>query len=157
MTKETELQERLTQQFPKLEVTIPRRQRLEVHTDLEAVPTVLAWLKEEGYHQLTMISCVDWIEEGQFELVYHVASHATGVHVMVKARLDRENPRVVSIGDIYENAPPYEREIHEFFGVYFIGNPDLRPLYLDNWQESPPLRRDFDTRAYAKRTYDNDK
>lgn len=155
MRKEDELKRGLEDQFPGLEVTVPRDQRLAVAVELDRVPAVLAWLKEAGYHQLTLISCVDWIEEGEFELVYHVASHSTGIHVMVKARVNRDEPRVISIVDLYENAQPYEREIHEFFGVHFIGNPDLRPLYLDNWQEIPPLRRDFDTKAYAKRTYDN--
>ncbi len=152
---EQELVERLVARFPELDARVQRRQRVIVATTRDLIPTVLLWLKEQaGYHQLTLISCVDWIEEGQFELVYHVSSHETGIHVMVKARIDRDNPVMESVIPIYTPAQPYEREIHEYFGVDFPGNPDLAPLYLDDWHDLPPLRKDFDTKAYSQRTYD---
>ncbi len=154
MTREQELVDRLKSRFPAVDARVQRRQRVIVSVARELVPAVLLWLKQAGYHQLTLISCVDWIEDGQFELVYHVAAHASGIHVMVKARIDRENPVMESIIPIYVPAQPYEREIHEFFGVDFPGNPDLAPLYLDDWHDLPPLRRDFDTKAYSQRRYD---
>ncbi len=155
MMREQELVERLNGRFSGLEARVQRRQRVIVSATRELIPSVLLWLKEQaGYHQLTLISCVDWIEDGEFELVYHVASHASGIHVMVKARIDRDQPVMESIVPIYVPAQPYEREIHELFGVDFPGNPDLTPLYLDDWHELPPLRKDFDTKAYAQRTYD---
>ncbi|MCK5399847.1 NADH-quinone oxidoreductase subunit C, partial [bacterium] len=48
----------------------------------------------------------------------------------------------------------YEQEIHEFFGIEFAGNPDLSPLFLHNWKEIPPMRKDFDTEEYSKRAFD---
>ena len=152
--KEEALQEKLEARFADTKARVPRSQRVAVSLPLDKVSTVLMWLKDEGYHQLTLITCVDWIEEGQFELVYHVASHANGIHVMLKARVDREKPVALSVSSLYENAQPYEREIHEFFGVDFTGNDKLTPLYLDDWKEIPPMRRDFDTLAYSKRKYD---
>ena len=154
MTLEQTLVDRLKSRFPTADARVQRRQRVIVSVARELVPSVLLWLKQAGYHQLTLISCVDWIEDGQFELVYHVASYASGIHVMVKTRIDRDQPVMESIIPIYSPAQPYEREIHEFFGVDFPGNPDLTPLYLDDWHDIPPLRKDFDTKAYAQRTYD---
>ncbi len=156
MTREQELVEQLKSRFPAINARAQRAQRVIVATTRELIPSVLLWLKQAGYHQLTLITCVDWIEKGEFELVYHVASHATRIHVMVKARINRADPVMETIIPIYENAQPYEREIHELFGVNFPGNPDLAPLYLDNWKEIPPMRRDFDTAAYAERTYDHE-
>ncbi|HDL85021.1 MAG TPA: NADH-quinone oxidoreductase subunit C [Candidatus Acetothermia bacterium] len=152
--KEEALKEKLEARFAGVRADVKRQQRVVAFLPLDSVSTVLMWLKDEGYHQLTLITCVDWIEEGQFELVYHVASHADGIHVMLKARVDRENPVALSITSLYENAQPYEREIHEFFGVDFTGNGNLTPLYLDNWDDIPPMRRDFDTLAYSERKYD---
>ncbi len=152
--KEEALREKLEARFADTQARVQRSQRVVVSLPLDKVSAALTWLKDEGYHQLTLITCVDWIEEGQFELVYHVASHATGIHIMVKARVARENPVALSITSLYENAQPYEREIHEFFGVDFTGNDNLSPLYLDDWKEIPPMRRDFDTLAYSKRKYD---
>ncbi len=154
MTHEQELVDQLKSRFPAADAWVQRRQRVIVSVARELVPSVLLWLKQAGYHQLTLITCVDWIEDNQFELVYHVASHASGIHTMVKTRIDRDQPVMESIIPIYVPAQPYEREIHEFFGVDFPGNPDLAPLYLDDWRDIPPMRKDFDTKAYSQRTYD---
>jgi NADH-quinone oxidoreductase subunit C len=39
------------------------------------------------------------------------------------------------------------------FGVRFTGNPDLSPLFLHNWKDIPPLRKDFNTVEYAGEAY----
>ena len=31
----------------------------------------------------------------------------------------------------------------------FDGNPDLKPLILENWKEMPPMRKDFDPQKYS--------
>ena len=154
--KEQALKEKLEARFANVQAYVQRSQRVVVSLPQEELGTLLMFLKDEGYHQLTLISCVDWLEEGQFELVYHVSSHATGIHVMTKVRISRENPVMLSMMKVYEIAQPYEREIHEFFGVDFTGNDDLAPLYLDDWKDLPPMRRDFDTTAYAERVYDHE-
>ena len=33
--------------------------------------------------------------------------------------------------------------------VVFDGNPDLKPLILENWKEMPPMRKDFDPQKYS--------
>ena len=97
-----------------------------------------------------MISCVDWMGEGELELVYHLWSYEKRIHAMVKTRIARESPRFLSIIPLFQHAQTYEREIHEMFGVHFEGNPRLTPLLLDHWQDMPPMRKDFDLRLYAK-------
>ena len=39
------------------------------------------------------------------------------------------------------------------FGVEFQGNPDLSPLFLEDWEGPPPFRKDFDWRAYVREKY----
>ena len=49
----------------------PRRTRLDVAAD--ALPALLELLKgRAGFVHLSAISCVDWSDDGQFELVYHL-------------------------------------------------------------------------------------
>ena len=124
---------------------------------------MLSFLKHRGFDHLALVSCVDWIEEKAFELVYILTSylHDSGegknenrLHITVKAKIPREEPRAVSIIPIFENAEPYEREIHELFGVHFEGHPRLIPLFLEGNFEIPPFRKDFDTREYVKNTFD---
>jgi len=108
---------------------------------------------------LALISCVDWIEENQFELVYILTPYMQSneeytnrekVHLIVKTRISRENPQFETVIGIFLNAEPCEREIHELFGIIFEGHKRLTPLFLDRWKEIPPFRKDFDTRKYVK-------
>jgi len=129
--------------------------RLSVTTPGESVLAVLDYLKASGFYQLKSISCVDWIDDNEFELVYHVASLERPLHIMVKTRIDRDKPVFPTAMSIFKNAGIFEREMHELFGVMFEGNPDLNPLFLDNWKDIPPFRKDFDMRKYVKDTYDS--
>lgn len=126
------------------------------------VHQVLSVLKQEGWKQLSYLSAIDWIEENEFELVYIVMNWDKACHVQVRTRVARENPVMNSILPIFEGCKYYEREAHEFFGIKFPGNPDHeKQLVLENWDDMPPLRKDFDPRAYsdahfAKREYTKD-
>ncbi|MDR0866405.1 MAG: NADH-quinone oxidoreductase subunit C, partial [Candidatus Symbiothrix sp.] len=43
---------------------------------------------------------------------------------------DRENPQIDSVHDLWLSADLYEREVHDFFGITFVNNPDMRRLFL---------------------------
>jgi NADH-quinone oxidoreductase subunit C len=127
--------------------------QIEVRADAFALPGLLSYLKSNGFAHLSNILAVDWIEEGEFELVYNLFSYVHKLHATVKARVDREIAHAPSILTLWPQAQVYEREIHEFFGILFDGNPNLEPFFLHNWQDSPPLRKDFDTEEYSRRAY----
>lgn len=57
---------------------------------------------------------------------------------------DRENPQLPSVCDIWEVAEMYEREVHDYFGITFSGNPDMRRLFLRGDWNGYPLRKDYD-------------
>lgn len=99
---------------------------------------------------MSLITCIDWIAEKEFEIVYTLFNWETGTTLMVKTRVDRDNPILPTVMEIWPTAKYYERDIHEFFGVKFEGNPDLRPLILEKWEEIPPMRKDFDSLKYSK-------
>ncbi len=115
--------------------------------------SVLEFLKSKGYSHLSLITCVDWIEEDQFELVYILFNWENGGKFVVTTRIDRNSPRFVTVKEIWAVARFYEREIHEFFGVEFEGNDDMKPLILELWDDKPPLRKDFNPQEYSRRKY----
>ena len=135
------------------QVTIPRGGRMIATTSKEAFSSLLLLLKGDGFEHLSLISCVDWIDEGELELSYHLWSYEKKIHAMVKTRIGRDAPHLLSIIPIFRHAQTYEREIHEMFGVHFEGNPRLTPFLLDHWEGMPPMRKDFDLRNYAKETF----
>jgi NADH-quinone oxidoreductase subunit C len=114
-------------------------------------------LKMLGFKHLVNITAVDWIDEKSFEVVYNLWSYSEKIHITVKTRVRRDRAELPTIGQLWPHGYVYERELHEMFGITFQGNPDLSPLFLHNWQDIPPLRKDFDTEEYAIKTYKNDK
>ena len=115
---------------------------------------ILKSLKDEGYIHLALISCVDWIDKGKLELVYVLSSYFKDDHVILRTSIPRKKPKFITMINIFENAEPYEREIHELFGIDFEGHPRLIPLFLERDYEIPPFRKDFDTREYVKELFD---
>ena len=57
---------------------------------------------------------------------------------------DREDPLLDSICDLWKSAGLYEREVYDFFGIRFVGNPDMRRLFLRQDWKGYPLRKDYD-------------
>ena len=63
--------------------------------------------------------------------------------LQVKVRLEEHDALMPTLSGIWPSTAWYERETHDLFGIDFKGHPDMRPLLLpDDWDRSPPLRRD---------------
>ena len=76
-------------------------------------------------------------------VVYHLESTVTGERIVIKtATLDREHPELPSVCSIWKGANLPEREVYDFFGIIFIGHPDMRRLFLRNDWVGFPLRKD---------------
>ena len=150
---EQDIKEALEQGIDGAAAQVQKPGRLVVALPHAAAVSGLILAKARGFDHLCAISCTDWLEEDQFELVYHLWSYADRIHVMLKTRLPRANPQTVTARAVFGHAQTYEREIHEMYGVHFQGNPRLTPLLLEHWQGPPPMRRDFDTRGYVKDTF----
>lgn len=117
---------------------------------------MLSFLKTSGWIQLSYLTAVDWLEDEEFELVYIVFNWDKPVHIQVRTRIprDRENASFDTIMPIYPGCKYYEREVHEFFGIKFPGNPDFhKQLILEGWDDMPPLLKDFDPKAYSDRKF----
>lgn len=152
--KNKKLKEELEVTFKDIKVSIGDN-NLIIDAKKEQVLTPLRFLKDKGYDHLSLISCVDWIDEGEFELVYILGSYFEKEQVILKTRISREKAEFVTVIPVFRNAEPYEREIHELFGINFVGHPRLTPLFLEREYKIPPFRKDFDTRKYVEETFNS--
>lgn len=101
-------------------------------------------LKEEGFDFLRSLTGMDWGEEG-LGAVYHLEKTSTGENVVIKTlTTDRGNPQLHSVYDIWKGAEFNEREAFDYFGIRFIGHPDMRRLFLREDWVGYPLRKDYD-------------
>ena len=159
-----ELREQLEATFKDLKITAPAEDRIAITARSDSVPAVLRFLKDFGFDHLALVSAVDWIEKGVFELCFILTSYmqnddkVTGrekLHTILKTTILREMPQFKTATGIFPNAEPYEREIHELFGIHFEGHQRLTPLFLEREYEIPPFRKDFDTRKYVEDVFGN--
>jgi NADH-quinone oxidoreductase subunit C len=156
------LQTDLEATFKGVEVTVLEDSRMSVFAPSGSIAVVLRYLKESGFDHLALVSCVDWIKESKFEVVYVLTCYMRNdtdytaeqrFHVLLRTQIPRNKPALRSVIDVFENAEPYEREMHELYGVDFHGHPRLIPLFLERDYETPPFRKDFDTREYVEETF----
>ena len=139
-----------------VKVKLQRKQRAWVSIDKKNLVEVCNWLKEQGFVHLSAMSVTDWINEGNYELTYHLWSYNDNLLFTLKTKVNRENPVIESVSSIWgENAQVHEREMHELFGVKFEGNNDLSPLFLEDWKKAPPFKKDFDWRGYVRSDFYN--
>ncbi|EEB75034.1 NADH-quinone oxidoreductase subunit C [Thermococcus sp. AM4] len=155
-TKEGRLVRELLGKAPYAEGSVRRERRVEFRVPAEKIHEFLE-LASERFEMLIQISVVDWLKEGEFELVYQLWSVSESVHAFVKTRIPRENAEMPTVMDIWPVAETYEREAHEFFGINFKGNPRLGPFILEPREyEKHPFRKDFNTLSYVKAIYGDD-
>lgn len=94
------------------------------------------------FDYLFCLTCIDW--KTHFTMVYHLTSTAHRHSLTIKAKLDRNNPEIETVSDIWRTAEFNEREVYDLFGVNFLHHPDLRRLLLTDDFNGYPLRKDFE-------------
>lgn len=96
-----------------------------------------------GFNYLFCLTCIDW--KTHLTMVYHLSSTQYRHNLVIKSKLDRNQPEIESVTQIWRTAEFHEREVYEMFGVNFLNHPDLRLLILpDGWEGKNPMRKDFE-------------
>ncbi|MDR2442814.1 MAG: NADH-quinone oxidoreductase subunit C [Deltaproteobacteria bacterium] len=77
-----------------------------------------------------------------FLVTYHFDNMSAPCRIAIRVLAPTDKPTVPSLYPIFQGAEWHERESFDFFGVRFIGNPNLVPLLLpDDFSGPPPLRK----------------
>jgi NADH-quinone oxidoreductase subunit C len=126
-----------------------------VTIEKEHLPDALSWLRDfAGFTHLAFITAVDYPEIEKIQLTYLVHSHTIHSDLGLRVLLDRQNPEMISVHQLWYAVATYQRELREMFGINFPGSPRLEENFaLEGWDDIPPMRRDFDTKEYSDKTY----
>jgi NADH-quinone oxidoreductase subunit C len=109
---------------------------LSVTLPAENIQAAVSVLDREGY-LLEDVMASD-LEEG-FEIAYHF-SLLDGVNrLALRVTVPRETPDVPTISAIYPGADWHERECYDFYGINFVGHPNLHYLLLPEDFDGHPL------------------
>ena len=126
-----------------------------VYVDRAVFADVARFLRDE--QQFTMcvdITATDHLLDGvryappgiateRYEVVANFLSHVRNRRVRVICAVPDSDPSVPSLTGVYPGANFPERETYDFFGIEFVGHPELtRILMPDDW-EGHPLRKDY--------------
>jgi Ni,Fe-hydrogenase III component G len=80
-----------------------------------------------------------------FEIHYHFSKDEAGLILNIHVVLDRKNPQIESLSNMFNASNWIEREMHELFGINFLNHPNQDKLISEgNWAEGVyPLRKEF--------------
>jgi len=105
-----------------------------------------ALLREfKGEVHVTTITAIDRLDEKKIELDYEIWIYPIKKAITIKVDTPRDDPKVDSIIDLVPGALLYELEVHDLFGVKFIGNSYLvKPFIIsEDLGSATPLRKDW--------------
>lgn len=100
----------------------------------------LSFIKD-NYHfeMLKSITAIDHKENG-IELIYNLYNTEDEEEVLVSISVKDE---AESVSKIFDSAVADEKEIYDLFGIKFIGNDELKRLYMPESWEGHPLKKDY--------------
>jgi NADH-quinone oxidoreductase subunit C len=128
--------------------------RIFVETD-RWVETIVA--AREDLELFSWLSAIDWsrtteVGEGvedpdslveRFEVLCRLSSVRNADAAIFVAVLDKDAPSIPSLTEFIGGAAWHEREAHEMFGIDFVGNDNLKPLYLTDEFVGHPLLKSY--------------
>ena len=138
-----EIENKITQLCPQAQVDTTGEFPLVTVDDAQWHDLARALKTQLHYDMLSAVIGMDWTEA--LGCVYYLTNTSTHelLHVKV-ATTDRENPRLHSVVDLWPVANFQEREVYDFYGIVFIGHPDMRRMFLRTDWVGYPLRKDYD-------------
>ena len=139
------IQEKIGSFLP--EAVFEERQHTTVSVPADKVHQLALFLRDDAdlrFDYLANLTGMDWGD--RLGVIYHLNSTTFNHWIVVKTAItDRENPLLYSVGDVWATAIINEREVHDFYGIRFINNPDMRHIFLRNDWKGFPFRKDYDT------------
>ncbi|MBS1760906.1 MAG: NADH-quinone oxidoreductase subunit C [Bacteroidetes bacterium] len=101
--------------------------------------------EELKFRFLTDVTAVHYPENKGKELaiVYHLHNLSDNLRIRFKVFTDINTPDVYTATGLYSSANWQEREAYDFFGVNFVGHPNLKRIMNVEEMDYFPLRKEF--------------
>ncbi len=101
--------------------------------------------EEMKFTFLTDLQAVHYPDQKGAELavVYHLHNWTDNVRIRFKVFTDINQPDVFSATALYQSANFMERETYDFFGVNFVGHPNLIRILNVDEMDYFPLRKEY--------------
>jgi Ni,Fe-hydrogenase III component G len=137
--------EKLKENFSKdiLEVIKKSEKRLTVTINPDSILKIAEYIYKTAGFRFIIASALH-TRKG-FEIHYHFSMDNTGLIMNIHVVLDKDNPEIESLSNMFNASNWIEREMHELFGINFLHHPNQEKLISDgNWAEGVyPYRKEF--------------
>lgn len=142
-------------QFNITDIILQRMDLSFVTITKEHAISLITYLKDyKGFSHLVLLTAVDWIETGQFQLTYLLNNPDEKADIGIRVYISRDEATMQTAHQLWNHVATYQRELKEMFGIDFPGSPGVdKPFILEGWDNIPPYRRDFDTKQYSEDTF----
>ncbi|HBF87236.1 MAG TPA: NADH-quinone oxidoreductase subunit C [Bacteroidales bacterium] len=149
------LLEQLNKKYTLSEIDFQNPQFVYVTISHENTIDLITHLRDvEGFTHFVLLSCVDWIEDGKFQLSYFLNQPEKKMDLVVRCFINRDNAEMQSAHHLWKHIETYQRELREMYGINFPGSPRIEENFiLEGWDNIPPMRREFDTKKYSEETF----
>jgi NADH-quinone oxidoreductase subunit C len=112
----------------------------------EKIHEVLSFLKSDAeldFHFLTDLTGIQTPDEKQLGVVYHLHNMPKNLRIRVKTFFSIQRPEIPTVTDLWLGANWMERETFDFFGVKFMGHPNLKRILNMDEMDYYPLRKEY--------------
>jgi Ni,Fe-hydrogenase III component G len=126
-----------------LEITTKNQKRVIIKIIPDSLMDIATYLyKSAGFRFI--IATALHTKRG-YEIHYHFSLDETGLILNILVILDKDNPQIESLSNMFNASNWIEREIHELFGINFLNHPNQEKLISEgNWAEGVyPMRNKF--------------
>lgn len=153
------IQQRVTEKFPEIDSWSEPYGMLTFSADKQLNLKVLQFLYDElQFTFLTDLQAVHYPDNKGAELavVYHLHNLRDNVRIRFKVFTDINQPDVYSATALFQSANFMERETYDFYGVNFVGHPNLIRILNVDEMDYFPMRKEFPLEDQSRIDKDDD-
>jgi NADH-quinone oxidoreductase subunit C len=113
---------------------------LTVSLKAEKIIEVVQFLYNNGetqFQYLTTLCAIHYPDQNQIAVVYHLHNLPANQRIRLKIFLPIENPTTPTVTTIFAGANWLERETYDFFGVIFVGHPNISISMIHDRPDRP--------------------
>ena len=134
-------------EFETINIKVNSSEWIETHTKLK---------NEYDLKFFSWLSAIDWDNEvslgeapkesvsPSFEIIRCLSDVSNNNLVTISTIIDKSEPKINSLVEIYAGSNWHEREAYEMFGINFENHPNLEKLYLPDGYEGNPMLKSFE-------------
>lgn len=130
---------------------------LVINSEASFLPTLVSYLKNQlSFSFLVDICGIHYPEQtNELGVVYQLMNMETNVRIRIKVFVSKDKPELPSLCEFYSGANWMERETFDFYGIKFLGHPNLIRILNVEYLDYFPMRKEYALEDPTREDKDN--